>query len=42
MYNKKLKVLDKVFKNTLSKNTAEINDVEIQDFKDKMIKKLDF
>jgi len=42
MYNKKLKVLDKVFKKTLSKNTAEINDVEIQDFKDKMIKKLDF
>lgn len=42
MYNKKLAILDKVFKKTLTQKNADINEAEIQDFKDKMIEKLNF
>ena len=42
MYNEKLALLDKVFKKTFSEQKTEINDSEIQDFKDKMIDKLNF
>ncbi|MFZ4927636.1 hypothetical protein [Chryseobacterium sp. Mn2064] len=42
MYNEKLKVLDKIFKKTFSEKEKEINDSEIQDFKNKMIDKLNF
>jgi len=42
MYNKKLVLLDSVFKKTFSQKNAEIDEVEIQDFKNKMIEKLDF
>ncbi|PWN69069.1 hypothetical protein C1631_013455 [Chryseobacterium phosphatilyticum] len=42
MYNRKLALLDEVFKKTFSQKTTEINESEIQDFKDKMIEKLDF
>lgn len=41
-YNEKLKLLDKVFRKTLTERNAEINESEIQDFKNKMIEKLDF
>ncbi|AZA93143.1 Uncharacterised protein [Chryseobacterium nakagawai] len=41
-YNEKLKLLDKIFKKTLTEKNAEINESEIQDFKNKMIEKLDF
>ncbi|MGH1516071.1 hypothetical protein ACQ76T_01095 [Chryseobacterium sp. JK1] len=42
MYNEKLKVLDKIFKKTFSEKETEINDSEIQDFKNKMFDKLNF
>ncbi|KAA2220398.1 hypothetical protein [Chryseobacterium sediminis] len=42
MYKEKLAVLDKVFKKTFSEKETEINDAEIQDFKNKMIDKLNF
>jgi len=42
MYNEKLALLDKVFKKTFSEKETEINDSEIQDFKNKMIDKLNF
>ncbi|MEJ5104689.1 hypothetical protein [Chryseobacterium sp. MYb328] len=41
-YNEKLKLLDKVFRKTLIEKEAEINEAEIQDFKNKMIEKLNF
>lgn len=41
-YNKKLQFLDQVFKKTLSQKKTEINESEIQDFKNKMIEKLNF
>ncbi|AZA80357.1 hypothetical protein EG347_21710 [Chryseobacterium sp. G0186] len=41
-YNEKLKLLDQIFKKTLTQKNAEINEAEIQDFKDKMIEKLNF
>ena len=40
MYNEKLALLDKVFKKKFSEQKTEINDSEIQDFKNKMIDKL--
>lgn len=42
MYNEKLALLDKAFKKTFSKKETEINDSEIQEFKNKMIDKLNF
>ncbi|HCM36142.1 hypothetical protein [Chryseobacterium sp.] len=42
MYNKKLALLDKVFKKTFSEQETEINESEIQGFKNKMIDKLNF
>ena len=42
MYNEKLTLLDKVFKKTFSEQETEINESEIQDFKNKMIDKLNF
>ncbi|AZB01985.1 hypothetical protein EG359_21390 [Chryseobacterium joostei] len=42
MYNKKLALLDKVFKKTFSEKETEINESEIQGFKNKMIDKLNF
>ncbi|MGG7467036.1 hypothetical protein ACVVIH_23695 [Chryseobacterium arthrosphaerae] len=41
-YNEKLKVLDKLFEKTFSQQKTEINESEIQDFKNKMIEKLNF
>lgn len=41
-YNEKLRLLDKVFRKTLAEKEAEINESEIQDFKNKMIDKLNF
>ena len=41
-YEKKLKILDDILKRKLScEEKVEINDSEIQSFKDKMFKKLD-
>ncbi|MGE8528610.1 MULTISPECIES: hypothetical protein [Chryseobacterium] len=42
MYNKKLALLDTLFKKTLSEKESEIKESDIQDFKNKMIEKLDF
>ncbi|MCQ9635517.1 hypothetical protein MP477_11165 [Chryseobacterium sp. WG23] len=42
MYNKKLALLDTLFKKTLSEKEVEIKDSDIQDFKNKMMEKLDF
>lgn len=42
MYNEKLKVLDSIFEKTFSEKKTEINESEIQDFKNKMIDKLNF
>ncbi|MDM1553200.1 hypothetical protein PYS58_22660 [Chryseobacterium indologenes] len=42
MYNEKLAMLDKIFKKTITDKDAEINESEIQDFKNKMIDKLNF
>jgi hypothetical protein len=42
MYNEKLALLDKVFKKKFSEQKTEINDFEIQDFKNKIIDKLNF
>ncbi|MCQ9638677.1 hypothetical protein MP478_04685 [Chryseobacterium sp. WG14] len=42
MYNKKLALLDTLFKKTLSEKEVEIKDSDIQDFKTKMMEKLDF
>lgn len=42
MYNKKLALLDILFKKTLSEKESEIKESDIQDFKNKMIEKLDF
>ncbi|MCJ7935290.1 MAG: hypothetical protein MUW56_17105 [Chryseobacterium sp.] len=42
MYSKKLALLDKALKKALAAKESEINNSDIQDFKDKMIKKLDF
>lgn len=42
MYNEKLAMLDKIFKKTITKKDVEINESEIQDFKNKMIDKLNF
>ncbi|SMO90447.1 hypothetical protein SAMN06265171_11166 [Chryseobacterium rhizoplanae] len=42
MYKQKLEILDKVFKKTFSEKETEINEFEIQDFKNKMIDKLNF
>ncbi|HCN48642.1 MAG TPA: hypothetical protein DIT10_06045 [Chryseobacterium sp.] len=41
-YNEKLKMLDKLFEKTFSQKETEINESEIQDFKNKMIDKLNF
>lgn len=41
-YNEKMKLLDKIFRKTFSEKNAEINELEIQDFKNKMIDKLNF
>jgi len=42
-YESKLKILDEIFKMKFYQNKENIiDDIEIQDFKDKMIKKLDF
>lgn len=41
-YNEKLKLLDKLFEKTFSQQKTEINETEIQDFKNKMIEKLNF
>lgn len=41
-YNEKLKLLDKIFRKTLAEKETEINESEIQDFKNKIIEKLDF
>jgi hypothetical protein len=37
-----MKLLDNIFKKTFAEKTTEINESEIQDFKDKMINKLNF
>jgi len=42
MYKQKLEVLDKVLAKTFSEQKTEINESEIQDFKNKMIDKLNF
>lgn len=42
IYNEKLKVLDAIFEKTFSEKKTEINESEIQDFKNKMINKLNF
>ncbi|CAH0295856.1 hypothetical protein [Chryseobacterium sp. Bi04] len=42
MYNKKLALLDTLFKMTFSKKTAEIKKSDIQYFKNKMMEKLGF
>lgn len=42
MYNEKLAMLDKIFKKTITEKDIEINESEIQDFKNKMIDKLNF
>ncbi|WP_426477731.1 hypothetical protein ACP3T3_21435 [Chryseobacterium sp. CBSDS_008] len=42
MYNEKLVLLDKVFEKEFSEQETEINDSEIQYFKNKMIDKLNF
>lgn len=42
MYNEKLKVLDSIFEKTFSEKKTEINESEIQDFKNKIIDKLNF
>lgn len=42
MYNKKLALLDTIFEKKLVQKEAEINESDIQDFKNKMIEKLDF
>ncbi|MBO9693077.1 hypothetical protein [Chryseobacterium sp.] len=42
MYSEKLALLDKVFKKTFSEKEKEMNETEIQDFKNKMIDKLNF
>ncbi|GEN65500.1 hypothetical protein CRH01_00680 [Chryseobacterium rhizosphaerae] len=42
MYNKKLALLDTLFKKTLSEKESEIKESDIQDFKNRMIEKLDF
>ncbi len=41
-YNEKLKMLDKLFEKTFSQKETEINESEIQNFKNKMIDKLNF
>ncbi|MGO4709614.1 hypothetical protein AB4Y90_10965 [Chryseobacterium sp. 2TAF14] len=42
-YEEKLKILDSILKNKWSKEEKnELNDVEIQEFKNKIFKKLDF
>lgn len=41
-YNEKLKLLDKLFEKTFSQQKTEINESEIQDFKNKMIEKFNF
>ncbi|MDN3694124.1 hypothetical protein QWZ06_18495 [Chryseobacterium tructae] len=41
-YNEKLKLLDKIFRKTLAEKNTEINESEIQDFKNKIIEKLNF
>ncbi|UCA59748.1 hypothetical protein KB553_22535 [Chryseobacterium rhizoplanae] len=41
-YNEKMKLLDNIFRKTFAEKTTEINESEIQDFKDKMINKLNF
>ncbi len=42
IYNEKLKVLDAIFEKTFSEKKTEINESEIQDFKNKIIDKLNF
>lgn len=42
MYNEKLAMLDKIFKKTITEKDIEMNESEIQDFKNKMIDKLNF
>lgn len=42
MYNEKLAMLDKIFKKTITEKDVEINESEIQDFKNKMMDKLNF
>lgn len=41
-YNEKMKLLDKIFRQTFHEKNTEINESEIQDFKNKMIDKLNF
>lgn len=41
-YNEKMKLLDNIFRKKLSEKDTEINESEIQDFKNKMIEKLNF
>ncbi|WP_228455353.1 hypothetical protein [Chryseobacterium sp. Tr-659] len=42
VYSEKLAVLDKIFQKTFSEKKTEIDESEIQDFKNKVIKKLNF
>ncbi|MEF9480610.1 hypothetical protein ACR1PO_13325 [Chryseobacterium sp. RRHN12] len=42
MYKRKLEVLDQMLARTFTGQKTEINDSEIQDFKNKMFDKLDF
>lgn len=42
MYKQKLEVLDKILASTFAERETEINDSEIQDFKNKMFNKLNF
>ncbi|MBP2615927.1 hypothetical protein [Chryseobacterium jejuense] len=42
VYNEKLKLLDNIFKKTITEKNTEINESEIQDFKNKMMDKLNF
>ncbi|SDI16954.1 hypothetical protein [Chryseobacterium jejuense] len=42
MYNEKLAMLDKIFKKTITEKNTEINESEIQDFKNRIIDKLNF
>lgn len=42
VYNEKFKLLDQIFQKTLAEKETEMSEAEIQDFKNKIIEKLDF
>ncbi|MBV8325540.1 hypothetical protein [Chryseobacterium sp.] len=42
MYSKKLALLDKIFTETFTQKESEIKNIDIQGFKNKINKKLDF